>query len=223
MPTIINPISVFDTSFINFAHLELATYIMGIGDSFIAHSSYQVMPDGVPHGTEIKDAGSHYHDLNYAVMAGATGKKAERDALREKAVLTVTLALNWAGMRYLREGNFDLITNLGVDHKKKSAPRVSTPIQIGAPGKVDVSHAKMSTAVRFALGKVPGAITYIIQACQGDPNDESAWNKEWQFTKIKGGVEVSGLEPGKVYYFRVRCLGHAGLGPWSVYVHIMVI
>lgn len=223
MPVPINPISFFDTSFIYFPHLELATHIMGIGDAFIAHSSYQEVPEGVPHGTEIKEAGSHYHDLTYAVMAGDTGKKAERDAYREKAVLNATLALNWAGMRYLREGNFELISNLGVDHKKKTAPRSTTPVQVDAPGKVSVVHAKKSSAVHFALGKVPGAITYYIQACQGDPNDEAAWSKEWQFTKIKGGVEISGLEPGKVYYFRVRCLGHAGLGPWSAYVHIMVI
>ena len=77
--------------------------------------------------------------------------------------------------------------------------------------------------MRFLLGRVTGAVTYIIQACQGDPNDEAAWVKEQHFTKIKGGVEVTGLEPGKVYYFRVRCLGHAGLGPWSTYVHIMVV
>jgi len=223
MQATINPISVFDTSFINLPHLELATHIMGIGDAFIAHPRYQTMPEGVPHGAEIKDAGTHYHDLTYAVMSGASAKRAERDAYREKAVQTATLALNWAGMRYQIEGDFDLITNLGVDHKKKPQPRSSVPAAVDAPGKVDVVHGKISTAVRLILRSVPGAVTYYVQACQGDPNDEVAWNKEWQFTKIKGGLEIAGLEPGKVYYFRVRCLGHAGLGPWSTYVHIMVV
>ena len=106
MPESINPISVFDTSFINLPHLELATHLIGIGDAFISHSLYQEVPEGVPHGTEIKDAGTRYHDLIYAVMSGAFAKKAERDAYRAKAVQTATLALNWAGMRYLREGNF---------------------------------------------------------------------------------------------------------------------
>ena len=223
MPVAIYPINVFDTSFIYLPHLELATHIIGIGDAFIAHSRYQVVPEGVPHGTEIKEAGTRYHDLTYAVMTGASAKKGERDAYREKAVLTTTLALNWAGMRYLREGDFELITGLGVDQKKKSQPRTTTPVSIDAPGKVDVVHAKNSSAVHINLRKVTGAVTYIFQACQGDPNDEAAWTKEWQFTRIKGGVEITGLEPGKVYYFRVRCLGHAGLGPWSTYVHIMVI
>lgn len=223
MPATINPINVFDTGFINLPHLELATHIIGIGDAFIAHPLYQQVPEGVPHGTEIKEAGTRYHDLTYAVMTGASAKKGERDACGEAAVLTTSLALNWAGMRYLREGSFELITNLGVDQKKKSQPRATTPVLVDAPGKVDVVHAKNSTAVRILLGKVTGAVTYFVQACQGDPNDEAAWTREWQFTKIKGGVEVSGLEPGKVYYFRVRCLGHAGLGPWSTYVHIMVI
>jgi hypothetical protein len=223
MTSPIYPINVFDTSFINLPHLELATHVMGIGDAFIAHPRYQEVPEGVPHGTEIKEAGARYHDLTYAVMTGASGKKAERDASRDTAVQAATLALNWAGMRYQRAGDFELITNLGVDHKKKSQPRNTIPVLVDAPSKVDVVHAKNSTAVCIHLGKVPGAVAYYVQACQGDPNDEKAWNKEWHFTKIKGGVEISGLEPGKVYYFRVRCLGHAGLGPWSTYVHIMVI
>jgi hypothetical protein len=223
MPTNIYPINVFDTSFIHLPHLELATHLVGIGDAFISHPLYQQVPVGVPHGTEIKDAGTRYHDLTYAVMTGSTAKKAERDALREKAVLTATLALNWAGMRYQREGNFDLITNLGVDQKKRTPPRTFAPVPISAPANVEVIHAQNSSTVRILLRRVPGAVTYIVQACQGDPNDEAAWNKEWQFTRLKGGLEVSGLDPGKVYYFRVRCLGHAGLGPWSNYVHIMVI
>ena len=223
MQAIINPISIFDTSFFNSAHLELATHLIGIGDAFIAHPLYQQVPDGVPHGTEIKEVGTHYHDLIYAVMSGTSAKKAERDAYRAKAVLTASLALNWAGMRYLRENNFALITDLGADHKKKPQSRSTTPVPIGSPDKLDVTHAKNSEAVRLGISKVTGALIYYVQGCQGDPNDEAAWTKEWQFTKIKGGVELTGLEPGKVYYFRVRCRGHAGLGPWSTYVHIMVI
>jgi hypothetical protein len=223
MSTYLNPISVFDTSFIFLPHLELATHIMGIGDAFLAHPHYQTVPEGVPHGAEIKEAGTRYHAMTYAVMTGASGKKAERDAIRDKAIQTTVLALNWAAMRFLREGNLELISDLGVDQKKKAQPRATTPVLVDAPSKVDVVHAKNSTAVLIRLSKVAGAITYFVQACQGDPNDEATWTKEWQFTKIKGGLEVSGLEPGKVYYFRVRCLGHAGMGPWSTYVHIMVI
>lgn len=223
MPATTNPISIFDISFLNSPHLELASHLIGIGDAFIAHPLYKDMPEGVPHGTEIKEIGTRYHDLTYAVMTGSSGKKAERDAYREKAVLTASLALNWAAMRYLRENDFELITNLGVDHKKKPQPRNITPVLIDAPGRVDLIHGKNSGTLRLLLSRVQGAVTYIVQACQDNPNDEAAWTKEWQFTKIKGGVELTGLEPGKVYYFRVRCLGHAGLGPWSTYVHIMVI
>jgi hypothetical protein len=50
--------------------------------------------------------------------------------------------------------------------------------------------------VHINLSKVLGAVTYYIQACQGDPNDEAAWNMEWLFTRIRGGVEITGLEPG---------------------------
>ena len=75
-----SPINVFDTSFLNRPHLEVASYVIEIGDAFTSHKLYQQMPEGVPHGTEIKDVGTRYHDVTYAVMAGDHGKKAERDA-----------------------------------------------------------------------------------------------------------------------------------------------
>ena len=218
----VHPLSIFDTSFFNYPHLECAAHIIRIGKAFSAHPLFQDVPPGVPPGLEITDFGTRYHDVSYAVMNGAPGKKAERDAIREEALLATSLALNWAGMRYLREKNFELISDLGVDHKKKPQPRSTTPTLLGAPDKLKLEHGRISGTLHLLLGKVQGAATYIVQACQGDPNDESAWTKEWQFTKVKGGVELTGLEPGKVYYIRVRCLGHAGLGPWSHYVHLMV-
>jgi len=223
MPVIIYPINLFDTSFFNLPHIELSTSIIGIGNKFILHPLYQAVPEGVPHGAEIVEVGTRYHDLNYAVMAGDSSKKVERDAYRDKSVLTTFLALNWAGIRYLRENNLELITNLGVESKKKPQPRNSSPGQIAAPRKVVLKHSDRSGSLHLAIGKVDGAFTYIVQGCLGDPNDEAAWKLEWQFSKIKGGVELTGLEPGKVYYIRVRCFGHAGYGPWSTYVHLMVV
>ncbi|HJV66107.1 MAG TPA: fibronectin type III domain-containing protein [Geomonas sp.] len=221
MTPALTPINVFDTSFLNSPHLELATHVMGIGDAFSAHQHYQVVPDGVPHGKEIKELGTRLHDLTYAVMAGDNSKKAERDLYHDKAVLATCLALNWAGMRYLRENNIELITNLGVEHKKKSQPRSTAPTVLIAPTKLDLRRSEKSGTFLLVIGKVVGAVSYIVQGCQGDPNDEAAWSREWQFSKIKGGVELTGLEPGKVYYIRVRAFGHAGYGPWSTYVHMM--
>jgi len=222
--SLISPINLFDVSFLNRPHLEVASYVIGIGDAFTSHKLYQQVPEGVPHGTEIKDVGTRYHDVTYAVMAGDNGKKAERDALAAKAVLNTVLALNWAGMRYLKENNPDYINNLGVDHAPKKTPtRRPTSVTPDAPNKVALEHGKISGTLRLLLGKVPGAVSYFVQACQGDPNDPANWNQEWQFTKIKGGVELTGLEPGKIYYIRVRCFGHSGYGPWSTYVHLMVV
>jgi len=217
------PISVFDISFFNSPDLECASHIIGIGHAVSAHPLYQDMPPGIPRGPEIVEMGTRYHDVTYAVMTGAANRKGERDIAREEAVRATSLVLNWAGMKYIMEKNFELISNLGADHKKKSPPRTVSPAALlGAPEKLKLEHGKISGTLHLVLGKVNGAVTYIVQACQGDPNDEASWNKEWQFTKIKGGVDLTGLEPGKVHYVRVRCLGHAGLGPWSSYVHLMV-
>ncbi|GFO53832.1 hypothetical protein GMSM_08390 [Geomonas sp. Red276] len=223
MPRARNPITVFETGFLNAPHLQLAAHIMGIGDAFMAHHLYKEMPPGVPDGAQIKDIGFRYHELAYAVITGDTGKKSQRDALRDQAVQATCLALNWAGMRYLVERNFELICNLGVDHKKAPAPRSSIPAPLTAPINLSIKHGKINGTLLLKFGKVKGAAAYFVQVCNGDPNDESAWCMEWKFTKIRGGVDLTGLEPGKVYFVRVRCLGHAGLGPWSVYVHLMAV
>ena len=223
MKAIIYPINVFDTSIFTAPHIELSTTVIGIGNNFLAHKHYVTVPDGVPHGTEIVEVGTRYHDLNYAILAGDSSKKTERDAYRVKSVQTTALALNWAGMRYLRENNLELITGLGVDQRKEAQPRSSMPVQIIAPNKLLLTRSARTGNLHLAISRVDGAFVYIVQACPGNPNDEAAWILEWQFTKIRGGVELTGLEPGKIYYVRVRCLGHTGYGPWSTYVHLMVV
>jgi len=75
--------------------------------------------------------------------------KAERDALREKAVQAVTLGQTWAGMRYQREGNFELITNLAMDQRKKPQPRSTTPVLIGAPSPSSCASLDYSPCQRW--------------------------------------------------------------------------
>lgn len=218
-----NPIDIFDMTVLTLPHIELANVTIGVGDAILAHPDYQEAgPPTVPDGHELKETGISYNALNTAVKAGDNSKKAEREALREKTVQQLVLALTWAAMRSVRENKPSLVANLGVELKKKGQSRSSIHPLVGAPKDPDVKHGPKSGTVLLNVTKVPGAVTYIVQACQGDPSREESWSHEWQFIKCKGN-EVTGLEPGKTYYFRVRCLGHAGHGPWSSIVSLMAI
>ena len=69
---------------------------------------------------------------------------------------------------------------------------------------------------------VKGAAHYDVYYCLGDPNDEASWYLAATFVNTRD-TRITGLEPGKMYLFRVHCLGADGFGPWSNVIKIMVI
>ena len=218
-----NPIDIFDLSFLQWPHLELALRVITFADALSVHPGFQEpFPPTVPDSKELKETGIHYNALATAVSSGDHSKMPERDAFRPQAVQQLALTLTWAAMRSCRENNLSLITNLGVDPKRKIQSRSTTHELVGAPKDPKVKHGQISGTVTIDVPKVKGAVTYIVQACQGDPTKEESWSNEWQSAKCKG-IQATGLEPGKIYYFRVRCFGHAGHGPWSAIVSLMVI
>lgn len=218
-----NPIDIFDTSFFKLPHIELAILIINIADAFAVHPGFQIpFPSTVPDPKELNDIGTHYNVLSIAAKSGDRGKMAERDAFRPKAVQHSALMLTWAAMRSLRENDPSLISNLGVEPKKKAQSKNRTHSLVEAPKGIQAIHSRFSGAVTVSVAKVPGAILYMVQACQGDPTKDESWSHVTQSPTCKG-IEMTGLEPGKMYYFRVRCYGHAGYGPWSAIVSLMAI
>ena len=218
-----NPIDSIDMSFLKWPHVELANRMMTIADAFAVHPGFQeTCPPTVPNAQELKEIGTHYNVLATAALSGDRGKMAERDLYRQKAVQVLGLSLTWAAMRASREDNPGLIANLGVDQKKKAQSRSTTHALPGVPKDVHVKHGPNSGTMILNLPKVTGAVIYIVQACQGDPSKEESWSLEWQFASCKG-MQVTGLEPGKLYFFRVRCFGHVGHGPWSSLLSLMAI
>jgi len=218
-----NPIDIVDTSVLTLPHLELSNYIISLADAVAVHPGYQQdFPSTVPDSKELKETGTHYNVLSNSAKSGDSGKRAERDAFRPKAVQSAALLLTWAAMRSIRENDPSLIANLGVAPKKKGRTRSKNHALVEAPKEVQVKHSQVSGKVILNVSKVKGSATYLIQACQGDPTREESWSLEWPSTNCRG-IELTGLEPGKLYHFRVRCFGHAGHGPWSSIVSLMVI
>lgn len=69
---------------------------------------------------------------------------------------------------------------------------------------------------------VKGAKSYELWVCDGDPMIESNWRYLTNSTRINH-IEVTGLTPGKLYYFRIRAICSHGNGPWSNFVSMMAI
>jgi hypothetical protein len=147
---------------------------------------------------------------------------AERDAYRIKVEVNVTITVQWAVIRSVRENDPSLIANLGLEPKKRLTTRNRIPALVGAPANLTVKHGPLSGMVVLNTPKVLHGITYELQICLGDPTNEESWSDKDQFSSGRK-MEVKGLEPGRVHYFRVRCFGAVGHGPWSPIVSLMVI
>ena len=96
----------------------------------------------------------------------------------------------------------------------RSAP---LPIRhITAPHEVSTYRVDREGSVKLSWGKVHGARTYQVFVTSEDPTNEKAWQLAAHSTRIR--VEIQGLEPGRMYHFRIRALLAAGEGPFSAVI-----
>lgn len=216
-------LDVMDLNFRPLTHFELANKIITIADAIAVHPGFQEpFPAAVPTPKELKDLATQYHALVNAAQSGDRNKIAERDALRPKTELNAALTVQWAVIRSLRENNPGLIANIGVEQKKRVTTRNLHPGLVSAPVNIAARHGQVSGTIALYVGKVQGAVTYEVQICQGDPTQEQSWSDAAKSAHCRN-IEIKGLEPGKMYNFRVRCFGSSGHGPWSHVVSLMAL
>lgn len=211
----------FDLNFKDVNNPNFIIYLGGIADALEVHLGYQNLPEEVPNAGKFRDVASRLTEAVKAAQYGDSQKKAERDAIRlEGEEASVALA-NWAVIKYLAKKDPSLLANLGIASKKPIAKNANQA-SVTAPPNVKATHGKLSGTVLLRSGKVAGSASMEVQFCQGDPMLEESWSAGEHFPHCSH-MELKGLEPGKMYYFRVRCLGNNGHGPWSAIVSLMVI
>jgi hypothetical protein len=216
-------LALFDVDLRTLPPLPFANKVISFTDALAVHPGFQdPLPPPLAGAAEIKAMATDYLGLANAVAAGNLTQKTARDALRPQVEVHTIMALQWAVMRSIRENNPSLIQNLVFDHKKPAAPRSHVHPLVAAPVNVVATHGPVSGTVFINTGKVKGATTYHVYGCQGDPSVEASWAEVGKSTGCRN-IELRGLEPGKVYHFRVNCFGAAGHGPWSSIVSLMVI
>jgi hypothetical protein len=210
----------FDLNFRDVSNSDFIIYLGGIGDALESHIGYQNLPEDVPKPQNFRAVATRLTEAVKAAQYGDSQKKAERDAIRvEGEEATVALA-NWAVIRYLANKDSSLLANLGIAPKRpvvKNANQAS----VTAP-HLKVKRGKIPGQVVLRSEKIVGSASSEVQFCQGDPMKEDSWSAGVHFPHCSH-MELNGLEPGKVYYFRVRCLGNNGHGPWSAIVSIVVV
>ena len=209
---------VVDFNLPSLAHPEFSTKLHAIADAFAVHPGHQLpVPSVIADSKELKDYANQFttvlHDLN---------RVAERDPLRVRATSAAASTVMWAIVRSNRENDPSLIANIGLDPKKKTTTRSKKHSAVGTPVIVRLVRSPLSGTVIMSISKAEGGITHEIRFGQGDPTLDETYTGMVESALCRG-IVISGLEPGKVYHFKVRSFGAAGRGPWSAVVSLMVV
>jgi len=210
----------FDLIFKYVSNPNFIIYLGGIADALKVHNDYQNLPEEVPNSEKFRDLANRLTEAVKAAQYGDSQKKAERDAIRVEGEEAAVALANWAVIRYLATKDSGLLANLGIALKKPAAKNLNQA-SVTAP-QVKAKRGKISGTVILSSPKVPGCASLEVQFCQGDPMQEQSWSAGEHFPHCSH-MELTGLELGKMYHFRVRCLGNNGHGPWSAIVSLIVV
>lgn len=105
----------------------------------------------------------------------------------------------------------DLVKQLSSGFELRNAPIPIDPIK--PPARLNALQSGKEGCVDLVWHKVHGARTYEVFITSEDPTEPQAWHHAAHSTRIR--TQVHGLEPGRLYHFRVRAILAAGEGPFS--------
>ena len=199
--------------------------LVTVADLVSAHPGYQEkFPDEVPGPPRWRELAVELRQADQEAANKDHLKVALKVEKHQECVIALTIFAQFAVMKTIKYKDTSYIDNIGFDRKKKNAgnSKAMNHGPLGAPKTFSVRHGPESRSLVFKVSKLKGAAHYDIHLCLGDPNNEDSWSLAATFVNTRNML-IDGLEPGKVYMFRVRCLGPSGFGAWSNVIKIMVI
>jgi hypothetical protein len=173
----------------------------------------------LPKGEIIQELLLHFNESRAAAAGNDPDQVLILEGHRKKLNRTLNRYEHLA--KLAAEDDPTLPQKLGITlHKAKKTARSTATIL--APGNLSVRHGSVHGVILANTSTVKRARSYLVEICEGDPSIES----NWRFAATSAGctkMEVTGLTPGTVYWFRVKAIGANGAGPWSSYVSLMAI
>ncbi len=165
-----------------------------------------------------KDFGE-YQDAFHAAASGDRAHIAQRNEAREN--LTQRLKKLASYLELVADGDTRKLMGTGYDLRSETV-RSSTHQPLAAPEGLTVKHGKLSGQMVLRAPRLAGAVSYEAAYAEGSPSGDSAWVDAGTFAG-SSRIEVAGLTPGKVYWFRLRGINSAGPGAWCDPASLMVI
>jgi len=176
-------------------------------------------PSQVPSFAQLEEAYNTFRDALHASASRDRNKIAERDASR--AVLDGYLKTLAGYLEVIAHGDTAKLMRTGYELRKDRVRSTNTD-PLSAPGGFVVKHGKLSGVMVLHARALPGAISYEAYQTDGDPTSEAGWKDEGTFPGCNH-IEIAGLTPGKIYWFRIRAISINGNGAWTDPASLMVI
>ena len=149
--------------------------------------------------------------INAHQLNPGPGEVIDRDLAFDKVK---SLAIDLGGyIQAASNGDWDLIKSAGCVVRKSPTPVGEMP----KPRDVVAESSLIRGRIEVRWRGVRGRSMYQLDSCNGDPNVEANWSLMTLTSKNRHTAE--GLANDKEYYFRVRAMGTAGVGPISDSAH----
>lgn len=178
----------------------------------------QCLLELVPKKEKVEEILSRFNESRIAAEGGDPEQALLLEAHRKDSKRTLSRFESLA--KIAAEDDPTLPQRLGIKaHKVK---KVAPAVPILAPGNFTVWHAPEHGVMYAKASPVKKGRSFLIEMCEGDPSIESNWRYAAS-SVLSSKMEIRGLTPGTVYWFRVRALGAHTMGPWSSYVTLMAM
>ena len=160
-----------------------------------------------------------FRDALHASANRDRAKIAERDATRE--TLTTLLKNLAPYLEVVAQGDTKKLLGTGYDLRKDPA-HGSGSGPLSAPTNFTLKRSDISGTLLLHATGVSGAASYEVDIADTDPTAESAWRDAGTYATCSH-IKISGLNPGKVYWLRIRAIGSGGPGAWTDTVSLMAV
>lgn len=181
-------------------------------------SLYQTVMSSIPTQEELRETHER-HQASYNASMGGDPEKAQEHQT-ERQHLNRKFSAFAAVVKLAAAHDQTLLGKFGLTLPKTKKNSSSTALAMLE--NLRARHGEKHGDIFLKGSPVKNAKSYDIELCEGDPSIEANWRHAAVSVQASKMV-VTGLTPGKIYWFRVRGIGANGAGPWSQYASLMAV
>lgn len=171
----------------------------------------------LPNLEKIQTAHERHRSIFNEVLGGAHDKEEELQNARNEVISQVSMVHGMAHLTGKQDPSIP--QKLGLVQQQPTTKRAASG-NLGIAENFRLVYEGHTIIGRASA--VKGAKSYEIWVCESEPLVESNWRHQTTSGRVNR-IEITGLTPGRLYFFRIRPVGSHGAGPWSNFISMMAI